>query len=62
MDTYIGKHYANGQLICITVLDGVIHSIVPVSDEAVINPVWIAPGLVDLQINGYAGIDMNQAS
>ena len=27
--------------------------------EAIENPVWIAPGFVDLQVNGFAGVDYN---
>jgi N-acetylglucosamine-6-phosphate deacetylase len=49
-------HYATGQAISIRIEGGMIQSIDP--HEAGDFPL-IAPGLVDLQINGYAGHDIN---
>jgi N-acetylglucosamine-6-phosphate deacetylase len=49
-------HYATGQAISIGIEDGIIRSIDP--HEAGDFP-FVAPGLVDLQINGYAGHDIN---
>src|SRR5258706_6749774 len=49
-------HYATGQAISIRIEGGIIRSIDP--HEAGDFPI-VAPGLVDLQINGYAGHDIN---
>src|SRR4051812_30077533 len=38
--------------------DGIIASIEPVDDAP--KDLWLAPPLIDLQINGYAGIDFQQ--
>lgn len=52
-------HYATRQPISLDMAEGVIKSIdVLDTREAADLPV-VAPGLVDLQINGYAGYDMN---
>lgn len=50
------RHYATGEIACVRWQDGVITRLEsPVgSNEAL---PWIAPPLVDVQINGYAGID-----
>lgn len=52
-----GRHYATGQAICIMVQDGIIIAIEE-ADAADCHSI-LAPGLVDLQLNGYAGIDVN---
>src|SRR5258706_12273309 len=49
-------HYATGQAISIRIEGGIIQSIDP--HEAGDFP-FVAPGLIDLQINGYAGHDIN---
>src|SRR5438552_2886259 len=40
--------------------DSVISHVDPVL-EATDNASWIAPGFVDLQVNGFAGVDYNSA-
>lgn len=65
----IGRHYRTGEPVAVRIREGVIaecRSIDAVDCElnamnlpAVENLPWIAPGLVDLQINGYGGLDMN---
>lgn len=52
-----GREASTGQLIRITIEDGFIHSI-----EDASSPVdsWLAPGLIDLQVNGYGGFDLNE--
>ncbi len=70
-----GRHYQSGERIRLIVKDGRIASIehdgaadsATADDEArsqsgVATPeeLWIAPGLVDLQVNGYRGYDLNQ--
>ncbi|MHA6484897.1 N-acetylglucosamine-6-phosphate deacetylase [Paenibacillus sp. strain BS8-2] len=65
-----GLHYKTGKPIRIHLADGVIQQIEHL-DNTVSNDhselqtekwPWIGPGLVDLQINGYAGIDFNHPS
>ncbi|MEC0368417.1 N-acetylglucosamine-6-phosphate deacetylase [Paenibacillus chibensis] len=65
-----GRHYRTGEVIELGISGSVIAECKPIgaapddeTDEASGNEggglPWIAPGLVDLQINGYGGIDMN---
>ena len=54
----VGRRYDSGQLIEVTVANGRIAS-VDTSDEASNDAPWIAPGFVDLQINGYGGQEFN---
>jgi N-acetylglucosamine-6-phosphate deacetylase len=53
------RHYGTGQNVRLRWKDGVITSIEPTEAPAPEN-IWVAPGLFDLQINGYAGIDFQQ--
>jgi N-acetylglucosamine-6-phosphate deacetylase len=53
------RHYASGQPVRVRWHEGVITQIEPVSAESV-GEVWFAPALVDLQINGFGGIDFQQ--
>jgi N-acetylglucosamine-6-phosphate deacetylase len=51
-----GRDVATGRVCEIAFADGLIASLQNVeSDETL----WIAPGLVDLQVNGFAGFDVN---
>ncbi len=60
-----GIHYSSGNRVRIEISDGVISSM----EETVKDHVWdvgegkelpvVAPGLIDLQINGYRGVDFN---
>ncbi|QKJ85047.1 N-acetylglucosamine-6-phosphate deacetylase [Paramixta manurensis] len=52
-----GRHYRTLQPIEVRVAEGMIRAIQPVADQAALP--LIAPGLVDLQVNGYAAIDFN---
>ncbi|MDN4599758.1 amidohydrolase family protein [Paenibacillus sp. F6_3S_P_1C] len=58
----IGKHYRTGMPIEVKVRDG---RITAVTELEVSPPVdclpWLAPGLVDLQVNGGWGLDLNTA-
>lgn len=56
--TITGRHYASEGAVRITVKEGRIASVEPAGEAGKGLP-WIAPGLVDLQINGYAGLDFN---
>src|SRR4051794_20955743 len=55
-------HYATGEPISIVIEHGIIRSIKPIGSEIPqsSNLPMVAQGLVDLQINGYAGHDFNQ--
>jgi N-acetylglucosamine-6-phosphate deacetylase len=52
-------HYATGQLISLEMAEGVIKSIDALDAQEAADLPVVAPGLVDLQINGYAGYDIN---
>ncbi len=60
-----GIHYATGRVIRLGTGNGVIQSISPVDESVYRNPESraelpvIAPGLVDLQVNGFMGVDFN---
>lgn len=54
-----GIHYMTGQAVRVGIQDGVITGVEPLGSAAVGQLPTIAPGLVDLQINGYAGDDFN---
>ncbi len=55
---FTGKHFETGESIRIETEDGWIRSIEPCSEES---DHYIAPGLIDIQVNGYAGIGFTQA-
>ncbi len=52
-----GRHFASGQSLRVKWNDGVITE---VSATANTDGPWLAPTLVDLQINGYAGVDFQR--
>jgi len=52
-------HYATGKPVRVTFRDGEITSLTEVTAKPE-KEIWIAPPLVDLQINGYAGVDFQQ--
>ena len=55
-----GIHYQTEKPVCIDIRNGVIEKIEVLNvNETTENLPWIAPGLVDLQINGYCGMDFN---
>ena len=58
--TVEGIHYATGQPVIIEIRDGLIHKI---SGKVSLNEsgrnLFLAPGLIDNQINGYAGVDFS---
>ena len=54
----VGRHYSTREALRVTWRDGVITSIEPIS--AATDDRWIAPALVDLQVNGFAGVDFQQ--
>ena len=55
-----GIHYGTGNLVSIEIIDGYIGTITEtesLKDRSVNS--YIAPGLIDNQINGYAGVDFS---
>jgi len=54
----IARHYATGNPVRLRWKQGAICAIEPASESP--TGLWVAPPLVDLQINGYAGIDFQQ--
>ena len=54
----IGRDPATGRTLCVTTDGGVIAEVRPATGTA---EEWLAPGLVDLQVNGFAGHDVNDA-
>ena len=51
-----GRDPATGRLLTVTIADGRVAAIEP---GAAGEPCWLTPGLVDLQVNGYGGHDLN---
>jgi N-acetylglucosamine-6-phosphate deacetylase len=49
----------NGQVCQIEIEDYVFKKITPLKEDVLDLP-WIAPGLIDIQINGFAGVDFNR--
>ncbi len=56
----LARHYKTGEGTRVTWKDGRIVSVEPASIPA--DAPWIAPALVDVQVNGYAGIDFQADS
>jgi len=56
-----GKHYITGDWVTVSIAEGRIASVVAAENAAgeETQPVWIAPGFCDIQINGYGGYDFN---
>jgi N-acetylglucosamine-6-phosphate deacetylase len=60
MQNIHATHYKTGESIIVTLNKGIITDIRTVPDDCDYKDQWlIAPGLVDLQMNGFRGIDLN---
>ncbi|MBE0678319.1 MAG: amidohydrolase family protein [Bacteroidales bacterium] len=53
-----GRGYRSGKPVQVAIADGIIQSIEDTADDKA-SGYLIAPGLTDLQVNGYAGSDLN---
>ena len=56
----ITARHLSGQIIDVELEGPIFKSITP-NRKKILDLPWIAPGLVDLQINGFAGVDFNRA-
>ncbi len=54
-----GRDPASGEVMEVSFEKGVIRSIVPSSES---EDLWLSPGFIDLQVNGYGGCDLNAES
>ena len=52
-----GRRYDDGTSISLTISGGVITDVTPVAGAS--KDAWLAPGFVDLQVNGYGGQEFN---
>jgi N-acetylglucosamine-6-phosphate deacetylase len=57
--TVEGVHYLEGEMVGIEIVDGKIAKINHLSSESDLPKIYVAPGLIDIQINGYMGIDFS---
>lgn len=60
MGKVMGRLVAGGRAVALSVAHGVIVDLRSV-DDGDAEDVWIAPGIIDLQVNGAAGIDLNDS-
>lgn len=59
MQSIQGRNPANGENIEVIVDNGLIQAIFPAASG---EDLWLSPGFIDLQINGYGGYDLNVES
>jgi N-acetylglucosamine-6-phosphate deacetylase len=53
-----GRHYQTGEPVRVRCRAGRIEAVEPASDLG--EEAWVAPGLVDLQVNGFGGVDFQR--
>ena len=54
-----GRDYRTGLAVRVSFRDGYIAQIEQLTDAGDEVEAWIGPGFVDLQVNGYCGVDLN---
>lgn len=54
------RHYATREIVRVKWQNNIITEIEPAAGGPEVDDTWIAPGLVDLQVNGFGGIDFQQ--
>ena len=59
INNLIGRSCQDNQVVKISVSNGRISSLEPVAEET---DLWLAPGFIDLQVNGYGGFNFNRGS
>ena len=57
----VGRHAISGDILELTVSDGRIAAVKRLEGSSREDLPWLAPGLVDLQVNGWGGHDFNRA-
>lgn len=63
MTDFLGRRYDTNQPVRVRVAAGKIAAVEPLAgDSDVVSLPWIAPGLIDLQVNGYGGVEFNSPS
>ena len=60
MNSIDARHYATGIAYTVSLQEGRIAALVPLSDDTPDLP-YFAPGLIDVQVNGYGGQEFNDA-
>lgn len=56
MTSISGRDPHTGRTVEVVIRDGIIDAITDIRSA---DPAWLSPGLIDLQINGYQGFDLN---
>ena len=56
MTSISGRDPHTGRTIEVVIRDGIIDAITDIPSD---DPAWLSPGLIDLQVNGYQGFDLN---
>ena len=54
-----GLLYLDGNPVSIEIVDGIISQVKPLAKGSDLPEVYLAPGLIDIQINGYMGVDFS---